>query len=171
VKHTFGARIAGALTLSADTYEDVEHHKDALPQALALVVLSSIATGMGSVQPESAAAFLPGTLFALVGWVVWSSVVYVIGTRLLPQPQTEADVGQLMRTTGFASAPGLFGIAGLVPVVGPVLLFAVSVWMAAAMLMAVRQALDFTSIWRALGVVVIGWVAYLAILLLARTLP
>ena len=75
-----------------------------------------------------------------------------------------------MRTTGFASAPGVFGVAGLVPVVGPALLFAVSVWMAAAMLMAVRQALDFTNIWRALGVVLIGWVAYLAVLLLARTL-
>jgi hypothetical protein len=169
-KRAFVARLTGALLLDADVYEDVEHDERALPQAFVVVVLSSIATGVGSVRPDAVMAFLPGTLFALAGWVVWSSLVYVIGARLFPQPQTEADIGQLMRTTGFASAPGLLGVAGLVPALGPVLLFVVSVWMALAMLMAVRQALDFTSLWRALGVVMVGWAAYLAMLLLARLL-
>lgn len=168
--HAFLERVGGALKLDAAAYEDVEHDRGALPQALIVVVLSSMATGIGSVRPEAAALFVPGTVFALAGWVAWSSLIYLIGTRLVPQAQTEADVGQLMRTTGFASAPGLFGLTGLVPGVGWILMMAVSAWMAAAMLVAVRQALDFTSVWRALGVVVIGWLAYLAILLLARVL-
>jgi len=169
-KRTFLARVGGALRLEAAAFEDVEHDRGALPQALVVVVLSSVATGIGSVHPQAALLFVPGTVFALAGWVAWSSLIYLIGTRLVPQAQTEADVGQLMRTTGFASAPGLLGLAGLVPGMGWLLMLVVSVWMAAAMLVAVRQALDFTSVWRALGVVVIGWLAYLGILLLARIL-
>jgi hypothetical protein len=164
---SFAARVAGALRLDAETYEGVEHDKEALAQALVIVVLSSLSTGIGSVRPTALEGFVTGTLFALAAWVVWSSLMYVIGALLLPQPQTEADVGQLMRTIGFASAPGLFGVLGVVPVVGRFLLYGVSVWMAAAMLLAVRQALDFTTLWRALAVVVIGWAAYLTILLLA----
>lgn len=167
---TFLSRLAGAIALDSAAYEDVEHDRRALPQALVVVVLSSIATGVGSVYPDAAIRFVPGTLFALAGWVAWSSLIYLIGTRLVPQAQTEADIGQLMRTTGFASAPGLLGVAGLVPGIGWILMLVVSVWMAAAMLIAVRQALDFTSVWRAVGVVVIGWFAYLAILVLARIL-
>ena len=167
---TFLARVAGALRLDPAVYEDVEHDPSALPQALVVVVFSSVATGIGSVHPQAAALVVPGTLFALAGWVAWSSLIYLIGTRLVPQVQTEADIGQLMRTTGFASAPGLLGLIGLAPGVGWLLMLAVSVWMAAAMLIAVRQALDFTSVWRALGVVVIGWLAYLSLLLLARGL-
>jgi hypothetical protein len=166
----FLSRLAGAIGLDSRAYEDVEHDRQALPQALIVVVLSSIATGIGSVYPEGVRFVVPGTLFALAGLVAWSSLIYLIGTRLVPQAQTEADIGQLMRTTGFASAPGLLGVAGIVPGVGWILMLVVSVWMAAAMLVAVRQALDFTSVWRAVGVVVIGWLAYLAILVLARVL-
>jgi hypothetical protein len=155
--------------LHPDTYEDVEHDPRALPQALLVVVLSSVATGIGTAHSAVAADLALGTLFALGGWIAWSALVCVIGTRLLPQPQTEADVGQLMRTTGFASAPGLLGIGGLAPAVGPSLVVAVSIWMAMAMLMAVRQALDFTSLWRALAVVAVGWAAYIGVLLAART--
>jgi hypothetical protein len=71
-----------------------------------------------------------------------------------------------MRTTGFAAAPGFFGLVGLLPFIGPLLTLAVSVWMLAAMVVAVRQALDFTSVWRSLGVVFFGWTAYLLVLIL-----
>ena len=167
-RRSFGSRLIGALRLDARAYEDVEHDRSALPQALVVVVASSVATGIGSVYPDAAGQFLSGTLFALVGWIAWSSLMYVIGTMLMPQSQTRADVGELMRTTGFAAAPGLFGVAGLVPGIGWILTIAVSLWMAMAMLLAVRQALDFTSIGRAIFVVVTGWISYLGILLVAR---
>ena len=81
----------------------------------------------------------------------------MIGTKLLPQPQTQADIGQLLRTTGFAASPGLLRILTIIPGLGSIIGFVISVWMLATMVVAVRQALDYTSTLRAVGVCVIGW--------------
>lgn len=164
---TFGGRLVGALRLDPETYEDVEHDPGALWQALAVTLLSSLAIGVGATGIGAVATLGAGTVVTLAGWLLSSSLIFVIGTRLLPEPQTEASVGQVMRTTGFAAAPGLFGLVGLAGPAGPWLLFGVTLWTLAALLVAVRQALDFTSLWRALGVVAIGWVAYLTLVGLA----
>jgi hypothetical protein len=87
-------------------------------------------------------------------------------TRLFAQPQTRSCFGELLRVTGFAAAPGMFGVLGRFRSVGPLLLFAVSVWMTLATLVAVRQALDFSALWRALAVVVTGWAAYLLVVMM-----
>lgn len=165
----FKRRILGALRLDASVYEEVERDREALGQALAVVVLSSLATGVGAGPLPTGGGSVPllvGVLFALIGWVVWAGLIFVIGTKVVPEPQTRSDIVELMRTTGFAAAPGLFGLLGLLPFVGSLLTLAVSLWMLMAMVIAVRQALDFTSVWRSLGVVIIGWMAYLLILLL-----
>jgi hypothetical protein len=157
------------MRLDAGVYEEVERDGGALGQALTVVVLSSLATGIGTAAAGAGTRAGPlflGVLFALAGWVMWAGLVFLIGTKMVPEPQTSSNVPELMRTTGFAAAPGVFGVLGLVPVVGPLLLFLVSVWMLMAMVMAVRQALDFTTAWRALGVVVTGWIVYLLVLLL-----
>ena len=85
-------------------------------------------------------------------------MTYIIGTRMLPEPQTRADIGEMMRTLGFAQSPGLLRIFGSIPGVGALVLVIVSIWMLVAMVIAVRQALDYTSTWRAVGVCVVGWV-------------
>ena len=90
-------------------------------------------------------------------------MTYLIGTRLLPEPQTRADVGELMRTLGFAQSPGLVRILGVIPVLGPLVLLVVSIWMLVAMVIAVRQALDYTNTLRAVGVCLVGWVLSLVI--------
>jgi hypothetical protein len=108
--------------------------------------------------------FIFGTLAALVGWYIWSFLTYWIGTRFLPEPQTRADYGELLRTIGFSSAPGVIRVLGLIPgLTGPVFL-AASIWMLVAMVIAVRQALDYTGTPRAVGVCVIGWIAQVLIL-------
>jgi hypothetical protein len=109
-------------------------------------------------------------LAALVGWLVWAYLTYFIGTRLLPEPQTRADYGELLRTIGFASAPGVIRVFGIIPGLGPLIFLAASIWMLVAMVIAVRQALDFTSTPRAVGVCVIGWVVQAVILILAAPL-
>jgi len=168
---SFGGRVVGALRLDPDSFEDVEHDGTAFGQALVVVLASSFANGLGAVGvPEATASLVTSTMFALAGWIIWSSIIFIVGSKLLPEPQTEASVGELLRTTGFAAAPGLFGVVGLVSGIGPALHFLVTVWMFVAMLIAVRQALDFGSVWRALGVVAIGYVPYLALVMVAATL-
>lgn len=156
---SFTERMLGASKLDSQTYEEVEHDKGAMTQALGVVVLSSLAAGIGAMgQAGLAMGLIAGTVAALIGWVVWAFLTWAIGTKLLPESTTEADMGQLLRTIGFASAPGLLRVLGIVPGIGPLIVFAANVWMLAAMVVGVRQALDYSSTWRAVGVCVIGWV-------------
>jgi hypothetical protein len=110
--------------------------------------------------------FVFGIVGALVGWALWAYLTYIIGTKLLPQPQTQADYGQLLRTIGFSSAPGLVRVLGIIPGLAGIVFFIAGVWMLAAMVVAVREALDYSSTLRAVGVCLIGWVVQALVLFL-----
>jgi hypothetical protein len=101
---------------------------------------------------------LLGTVIALVGWYVWAYVTYLIGTKLLPEPQTKADHGELLRTIGFSSAPGMLRILSIIPGLMWIVYTISGIWMLVAMVVAVRQALDYQSTLRAVGVCLIGWI-------------
>jgi hypothetical protein len=133
---------------------------------MAVVILSSVAAGIGTITRAGILGIVMGTVSALVGWYVWAYVTYLIGTKLLPEPQTKADPGELLRTIGFSSSPGLIRILGLIPGLGRLVFFVASIWMLVAMVIAVRQALDYRSTLRAIGVCVIGWVIQVVIFLL-----
>jgi hypothetical protein len=155
---TIQDRMLRAAKLDVQLYEEVEHDEGALSQATIVVILSALAAGIGSLGVGSLAGLVSTTLAALLGWYVWAFLTYYIGTRLLPEPQTEADYGQLLRTIGFASAPGLIRVVGIIPGLGAIVFAIAGVWMLIAMVIAVRQALDYTNTWRSVGVCLIGWV-------------
>ncbi len=162
---SFTERMIGAAKLDVRIYEEVEADTGATRQAMGVVLLSSLAGGIGSVGLGAGGlgGVVVGGILALLGWVTWAFLTYVIGTRLLAEPQTHADVGELMRTLGFAQAPGLLRVLGGFPGVGPLVLSIVSIWMLVAMVVAVRQALDYSSTVRAVGVCLVGWAIYVAI--------
>ena len=162
----FKDRIIRAAKLDVNLYEEVEADKRALGQAMGVVVLSSIAAGVGSIAKGGLSGILMGTIAALIGWYVWAYLTYFIGTRFLPDPQTKADYGELLRTIGFSSSPGLIRILGIIPGLAGVVFLIASIWMLIAMVIAVRQALDYQSTLRAVGVCVIGWIIQMLILLL-----
>ena len=156
--NVFMGRMLRAAKLDVHLYEEVEADKSAMPQAMGVVVLASIAAGIGSIgMGAGGPGILMGVITALIGWFVWAFLVYVIGAKLLPEPQTRSDYGELLRTIGFSSSPGLIRILGVVPGLGAVVFIVASVWMLVAMVIAVRQALDYKSTWRAIGVCVVGW--------------
>ncbi len=156
-------RMIRAAKLDVQLYEEVEADRGAMGQATTVVVLSAIAAGVGS-GGAGLIAIVFGTIAALVGWYVWAFLTYFIGTRLLPEPQTRADHGELLRTIGFSSTPGVLRVFGIIPgLMSPVFLVT-GVWMLVAMIVAVRQALDYSSTLRAVGVCLIGWVVQAAIL-------
>ena len=158
-------RILRAARLDKSVYEEVEADKSALGQAMAVVVLSSVAAGVGASQ-GGLAGIVFGIIASLLGWYVWAYITYIIGTKILPEPQTEADLGQLLRTTGFSSSPGLIRMLGIVPGFTEIVFSAASIWMLVAMVIAVRQALDYGSTFRAVGVCLIGWVVQALIIVL-----
>jgi hypothetical protein len=150
-------RMIRAARLDPELYEEVEADEATLGQSAAVVAMSSLAVGIGVTGFGSATGLLMGTILALLGWFIWAGLIYLIGTKLLPEPQTQSDLGELLRTLGFAAAPGLLRVLGLVPVFGPIIVALVSCWMLAAMVVAVRQALDYESTFRAVAVCMIGF--------------
>lgn len=164
---SFTDRMIGVARLDVATFEEVEADASATGQAMGVVLLVSVATGIGSVTAGGTGSFFFAGFLALVAWVIWAALTYVIGTRLLPEPQTHASVGQLMRTIGFAQSPGILRVFMGIPGLGVLVLVVASLWMLVTMVVAVRQALDYTSTARALGVCVIGWVISVVLLLVA----
>ncbi len=154
---SFKERIIRAARLDVHLYEEVEADKGSMKQAMGVVVISSVAAGIGLFAKGGLSGILLGTIASLVGWYIWAYLTYFIGTKILPEPQTKADHGELLRTIGFASSPGLIRVLGIIPGLGKVVFFVASIWMLAAMVTAVRQALDYKSTLRAVGVCIIGW--------------
>jgi len=177
-------RMIRAARLDVRLYEEVENDREAMGQTLTVVILSSLAAGISTLsflttvettEPVTISAamgsLIMATLVALGGWLFWAVLTYFIGTRLLPEPQTQADIGQLLRTTGFSSAPGILRIVGVVPGLWFIVMAITSVWMLVSMVIAVRQALDYRSTWRAVGVCLIGWLIQAFLLILFTGVP
>jgi hypothetical protein len=163
---TFIDRMIRAAKLDVHLYEEVEADKGTMAQAMAVVIFSSIAGGIGTPAKLGLGGILLGTIVALVAWYIWAFLTYLIGTKLLPEPQTKADVGELLRTIGFSSSPGLIRVLGIIPFLRNLVFLVAGVWMLVAMVIAVRQALDYQSTVRAVGVCLIGWIVQALIFML-----
>lgn len=163
--NTFLQRLIGAVSLDAAIYEEVEADSGATSQALAVVIMSSIAAGIGArgFGGASAGTIVIMTVGAVLGWAAWALVTLQVGGRLMPEPQTSVDMGQLLRTIGFATAPGIVRVVGIIPAATVPAFVVTSVWMLLAMIVAVRQALDYKSTARAVVVCAIGWLLSVAI--------
>ena len=151
-------RMIRAAKLDVNLYEEVEAHKTALFQSMMVVVLSGVAAGIGVAGKGVMAGLIGGTFTAIISWLIWSYVTYIVGTKILPTPETRADYGELLRTIGFSSSPGLIRILGIIPGLTKIVSIVAGIWMLIAMIIAVRQALDYTSTTRAIGVCIIGWI-------------
>jgi hypothetical protein len=160
---TFVQRLVGVLTLDGPTYENIEADRSATGQAVAVVVIASVAAGAGVGLFLGPFGLIQETIAALVGWVMWAGATYLIGTRVLPEPQTRTDMGELLRVIGFSYAPQVFAFFAFIPFLGIVVRTAVAFWLLATTVMAVQHALDYTSIGRALIVVLTGWLLFVLI--------
>ena len=167
---SFVNRVVGAARLDVRTYEEVEADTTATGQALLVVVLSSVASGLSFVTMNGVRGVIFGTLAAIAGWIIWAGITYLVGTKMLPEPQTQSDMGELLRTIGFAMSPGILRILGLIPFIGLLVNLVVFFWLLAAVVVAVRQALDYRSTGRAIGVCLIGFLVYVLVAFLVGTM-
>jgi len=156
-------RMIRAARLEPLLYEEVEADAAAFPQAMVVVLLSSLAAGLAMLGQLGFIGLVINALATLAAWYIWAFVTYFVGTRVLPEPQTSADHGELLRVLGFAATPGLIRVFGIVPALAELSFFVANVWMLATMVVAVRQALDYSGTIRAVGVCAIGWLIQLLI--------
>lgn len=150
----FFYRLMGAAMLDASMYEGIEADRSVTGQAAAAVLLSSLAAGIGAGgwYGGGLRIFAMFSVIALVTWLAWAVLMFQIGTRILPEPQTKATLGELLRTTGFAASPGLLQIFAIFPAMTIPVFVGTTVWMFAAMVIGVRHALDYQNTGRALAV-------------------
>tara|TARA_B100001057_G_scaffold284312_1_gene284641 strand:+ start:76 stop:597 length:522 start_codon:yes stop_codon:yes gene_type:complete len=149
-------RVFRAIKIDLDLYEEVEKDKKATVQAGLVVVLSSLAAGVGVLQ-MGMSNFILAPVMSLLNWYVSAYIIFFIGVKLLGGPNTKSSHGELLRTIGFSSAPGLIRVFGVTPDLMTVTFIGSAFWMLACMVVAVKSALDYKSLWRALGVVIIAW--------------
>lgn len=155
-------RVVRAARLDVDLYEGVEADTSLTQEALIVVVLVSIAGGIGSflagIFSGSIGSALLGLILSVVlgviSYYIWAYVTYFVGTELF---EGTADVGELLRTLGYASGPRVLSILTFIPCLGPLAGLVGAIWALVAGVVAVRQALDFDTT-KTILTVVIGWV-------------
>ena len=160
------SRMLGAALLRAETYEDVESDRGATIQALLVVIAVAVASGVGGLLAGDAdvvRGVVFGVIRGVVTWAIWALATWLVGAKLLKTLETEADWGQLARTTGFAQTPGILSILVFIPVVGVLIALVAFFWAFVAMVIAIRQALDYTSTWRAFFVILIAFIPVIII--------
>ena len=161
---SFGERVVGALSLKASTFQEIEHDPTAMGQAVGVIVLAAVSTGIGWIYYEGFSGIVIRTIMSLIGFAVWALIVWLVGTKVMPDAATKADLPETFRTIGFAAAPGIFGIVTIIPLLGWLIMFGIWIWQIAAMVIAVREVLDYTDTVKAVIVVVIGWLVQLVVL-------
>ena len=144
--------------LDVATYEEVEHDNDATGQAAVVVIIVAICTAIGAVW-RGGPSIIGGPISAILGWLLWSAITYVIGDKMLGGTATW---GELLRTIGFAQAPGVLMIFGIVPILGGFVRIVVGLWLLVTGVVAIRQALDFST-GKAVVTALLGWVAMVAL--------
>lgn len=150
-------RCIGVLKLDHPTYEDIEHDQSALTQAAVVVAVAGLAAGIGSID-DGVLSIIVVPIASIVGWVVASALIYFVGTRLIPSPSTEADIGQVLRLWGFASVPGVASIIAFVPLLGPLVGFVAAIWGIVIGVYAIMHALEMSGL-RAIATAILASLA------------
>ena len=163
-------RIYRSIKIETEVFEEVQKDKNATIGAAIVVVLSSLAAGIGASHLGMVNFFLAPVL-SLISWFVWAYIVYFVGVKLFPDLKTKTTHIALLRSIGFSSAPGIIRIFGFNQDLMTVTFIGSAFWMLACMVVAVKQTLSYKSLWKALGVVIIAWFvqAFTLICILALT--
>lgn len=152
--------MVGAMQGSAATFEEIERDQSAMGQAVTVIVIAGVAALIGNIFRAGISAGVVAMIISLIGYAVWAVVVTIVGTKLMPEPTTKADFSETFRTIAFAASPGVFNVLAIIPFLGPLLSFLISLWSLVIMVIAIRVALDYSNTGRAIIVAIIGFIVY-----------
>jgi|TARA_B110000211_G_scaffold185358_1_gene210302 hypothetical protein len=157
-------RVFRSIKIDPEVFNEVQKDKNATISAAIVVVLSSSAAGIGAIS-LGASNFMLAPFFSLISWFVWAYIVYFVGVKLFPDTKTKTTQFALLRAIGFSSAPGIIRIFGFNEDLMTVTFIGSAFWMLVCMVVAVKETLNYKSLWKALGVVIISWFVQAFILL------
>jgi hypothetical protein len=162
-------RIIGALQADVKTFEEIEADPNAFTQAVTVIVVASVSALLGNFFRVGIIAGVIGMVVRLCGYALFSLLVFLIGTKLMPEPATKADFNEAFRTIGFAASPGILSILAIIPFIGPLITVALLLWSLVIAVIAVRAVLDYSNTGRAIVVCILAavvcWILYLVVML------
>jgi hypothetical protein len=149
-------RMIGALQVDVKTFTEIEADTTAMGQAVTVIVIAAVASLVGNVFRVGIIGGIFGLIGSLLGYALFSFLVFIIGTKLMPEPTTKADFNEAFRVIGFAASPGVFNVLAIIPFIGPLISLLVAIWSLVIAVVAVREVLDYSNTGRAIIVCVIA---------------
>jgi hypothetical protein len=166
---TLGERMVGAMKADVKTFQEIEADPTAIGQAVTVIVIAGVASLIGNIWRVGMSLGMMTLVSSLIGYALWTLLVVLIGTKVMPEPTTKADFNEGFRVIGFTASPGVFNVLAIVPFLGPLISFAIWIWMVVIGVVAVREVLDYSNTGRAIIVcliaAVICWIVVTIVLL------
>jgi len=156
-------RMIGAMQADVKTFEEIEADPSAMGQAITVIVIAGVASLVGNFFRIGLLGGIVHLVAVLIEYALFSLLVFVLGTKVMPEPTTKADFNETFRTVGFAAAPGVFGVLAIVPILGVLVSVVIGIWSLVLGVIAVRQVLDYSNTGRAIIVSLIAGVICWAI--------
>lgn len=153
---TLTERMVGAMQANVKTFQEIEADSNAMGQAVAVIVIAGVAALIGNVWRAGIGVGVMRLISSIIGYALWSLIVVLVGTKLMPEPTTKADFNEGFRVIGFTASPGIFNVLAIVPFLGQLISFVIWIWMVVIGVVAVREVLDYTSTARAIVVCLIA---------------
>src|SRR5215210_4356426 len=136
---SLGQRMVGAMQADVKTFQEIEADPSAISQAVAVIVIAAVASLIGNIWRSGLMFGLMAMVLSLISYGLWSVLVVLIGTKLMPEPTTKADFQEGFRVIGFTAAPGVFNVLAIIPFLGPLIQFLIAIWMLVIGVIAVRE--------------------------------
>lgn len=154
-------RMIGAMKGDVKTFQEIEADQNALGQAVTVIVIAAVASLIGNIFRAGITGGILSLVTSLIAYAVWTVMIVLIGTKLMPEPTTKADFAEGFRVIGFTASPGVFNVLAIIPYLGVILQFLISIWMLVIGVIAVREVLDYSNTGRAIIVCLIALGIYL----------
>jgi hypothetical protein len=162
-------RMIGAMKADVKTFQEIEADPNAMGQAITVIVIAGVAALIGNIFRSGIGGGIMALIMSLIGYAVWSVLVVVIGTKIMPEPTTKANFTEAFRVIGFTASPGVFNVLAIIPFLGVMISFFIGIWMLVIGVIAVREVLDYSNTGRAIIVCLIAFVVYMCVVFFILT--
>ena len=152
-------RMIGAMQADVKTFEEIEADPNAMTQAITVIVIAGVAALIGNIFRAGVVGGVVSMVLSLMSYALFSFLVFLVGTKMMPEPTTKADFNETFRTVGFAAAPGVFSVLAIIPFLGPFISFLIAIWSLVIGVIAVRAVLDYSNTGRAIVVCLLAFIA------------
>src|SRR5262252_2094590 len=152
-------RMIGAMQADVKTLSEIEADPNAFTQAIIVIVIAGVASLIGNIFRHGIGLGIVSLISSLLMYFLFALFVFLIGTKVMPEPSTKSDFNETFRTVGFAASPGVFSVLAIIPFLGPLISFVIWIWSLVIGVIAVREALDYSNTGRAIIVCLVAGIA------------